>query len=211
MKRESTLCEQNIVSDIQLIPLNKLKPIEKVFRNHLNHISDQINKDGCINQPLIIDKTDHIILDGSHRYAYLKANGFTLVPVIMVDYSSSLISVGSNLTHRFINTHKTTITKQDVINKALNNELFTPRQTRHFFPFRKEEHPVKLEYLKKSESINIDYLISSDDISKQIKHNSNYIKEIDTELELLNKYVQEQLRVKEYLHNQIINMQKEII
>lgn len=210
MKRENTLLTQNISSTIQLINLDKLKPLEKVFPNHLQYIQNQIENDGCINKPLIIDKLHHIILDGSHRYAYLKSCGYTLAPVIMVDYESDLISLGSHLIHRIINHVSTTLSKKEVIKKALNNELLEPRSTRHFFPFRKENHPTLLRHLKKEQNVNIDYLLSDVNIQKQIESNTSYIKEIDCELKIINQYIQEQIQVKEYLENQIENMQKEI-
>lgn len=208
MKRENTLLRQNISSPIELIDLDKLKPIEKVFPNHLQYIHNQIEKDGCINKPLIIDKLHHIILDGSHRYAYLKRGGYSLAPVIMVDYESHLISLGSHLIHRIINHASATISKKEVIQKALNSELFEPRSTRHFFPFRKTNHPTLLKHLKKEHKVNIDHLLSDANLQKQIENNVSYIKEIDCELTIINQYIQEQIEVKEYLKNQIENMQK---
>jgi len=210
MKKEETLHEENIVWPKTLIGLDKLKPIEKVFPHHLEYISLQIQKDGCIDKPLIIDKTHHIILDGSHRYAYLKAKGYTLAPVIMVDYHSDMIQVGSHLVHRFINQNHSTLSKEHIIQNALQKKLFDPRVTRHFFPFRKESIPTPLKELQKKKEVNIDFLLSEVTVQTQIDNNASYIKEIDCELKIINQYIQEQLQVKEYLQNQIHTMKNQV-
>ncbi len=207
MKKESTINLRNIVSKKKLIELKKLKPIEKVFPTHLQYIKEQIEEENQINIPLIIDKTDKIILDGSHRYAYLKQYGYKYAPVIEVDYSSSLISIGSDLIHRFINSNNLIITKNDIIINALNNKLLDPRTTRHFFPFRKENIPTKLEDLQSGNEQDITYLISRTNIKKEILNNQNYIKEIENELQFINRYIKEQESVKNYLEKQIVNMQ----
>lgn len=206
MKKECTLTEQNILSDVQLINLNKIKPIEKVFPIHLEYIKKLIEEDGYINQPLIVDKRNYILLDGSHRYAYLKSCGYEFAPALLVDYNSSLITVGSNLVHRFISPENCIITKEKVIDYALNKKLFEPRTTRHFFPFRKEKYPISLNDLKKSKKTDIEYLTGKVNISEEILHNKKYLKEIDNELEEINKYIQEQLQTKQYINNQINNM-----
>jgi len=210
MKNEFSIDTQNIVSSIQLVKLSSLKPIEKVMPTHLEYISSQIEQTGYINKPLIIDKTNNIILDGSHRYAYLKSQGYLFAPVLVVNYDSSLIDVGSNLIHRYINKKQSTITKDDVIKKALSNELFNPRTTRHFFPFKKSDCPTTLDKLKRGQKSCIRHLLSDITVEEEIIYNKNYIKEIDNELSLINQYTQEQLQTKEYLQNQIKNMQNSI-
>jgi len=207
MKNAHPLTSQNVISNVVLIKLEKLKPIEKIFTTHLQYIQNQIENTKVINKPLIIDNTHHIILDGSHRYAYLKKHGYKFAPVIMVDYNSSLINVGSNLIHRFINSNNSKITKEDVLNYALTNRLFSPRTTRHFFPFTKKNHPIKLDTLIRGNQCNIDYLISEVSTEDEIKNNQNYLQEIENELELIGTYIQEQQSVKQYLKKQIENMQ----
>ena len=208
MKRETTLLAQNIVSSKQLVKLDFLKACEKVFPTHLEYIKQQIIKDNAIHKPLIVDKKHHIVLDGSHRYAFLKSEGFTYAPVILVDYESSLIQVGSHLIHRFINQNSSTLSKKDIITAALTKELFHPRTTRHFFPFRKQIDATPLEELVKTDKKNINSLLSKVEKKDEIAHNQNYIHEIDCELEVIQKYIEEQLQTKTYLTQQIRHMSK---
>ena len=211
MNNEFTNVLGDAVSKLTLVKLNSLKPIEKVMPTHLQYISSQIEQTQYINKPLIIDKNHHIILDGSHRYAYLKSKGYSYAPVILVDYDSNLIGVGTNLMHRLTNQNNSTITKNDIIKKALNNELFEPRTTRHFFPFKKSDNPIQIDKLIKTQKQCIDYLISNTTIEEEIICNQNYINEIENELKIEHKCTQEQLQTKKYLQNQINNMEKLIL
>ena len=210
MKNEFYTIDENSVSDLKLVKLSLLKPIEKIMPTHLQYISNTIEETGFLNKPLIIDNKHHIILDGSHRYAYLKRNGYLYAPVISVDYNSEHISVGSNLSHRLSHEKDSTITKTDVVHKALSNKLFSPRTTRHFFPFIKSNKPTKLDSLVKTHSCSIDNLISSDTVEEEIVCNQNYIKEIDNELIYCDEFTKELLITKEYLQNQVNNMKKQI-
>ena len=178
------------------------------MESSLEYISNQIEQTQYINKPLIIDKKYHIVLDGSHRYAYLKSHGYTYAPVIIVDYESDLIGVGNNLINRLTNQKNSTITKDDVISMALSNNLFNPRTTRHFFPFIKNDNPTKTDTLIKTKKICIKHLVSNTTVHEEIICNQNYINEIDTVLKLEQEYTQEQIQTKKYLQNQIKNMEK---
>ena len=50
--------------------INKLKPLEKVYPNHLNILSNMIINSGKVLSPIIADKETGIVLDGSHRYIF---------------------------------------------------------------------------------------------------------------------------------------------
>jgi len=210
MKNQINFHVKNAVSPLKLVELSSLRPIEKVMPTHLQYITNLIEQTGYINKPLIIENQNNIILDGSHRYAYLKSFGYKYAPVIIVDYASNQVDVGSNLIHRFINKKDSTISKGDVINKALSNQLFEPRSTRHFFPFKKDDIPTKLEKLFKTNKCCINYLISKTTIEEEIVCNQNYIKEIENELKIIDRHTQEQIQTKTYLQNQISNMKKKI-
>lgn len=190
-----------------IVSINKLVPLEKVFSTHLKNLEQMINEDGFILKAIIADKKTGMVLDGSHRYAYFLKNGFKTVPVCWVNYEDEDIRVGSHLAHRFlIEDGEKIINKDTCINRALNGNLFEPRTTRHFFPFRKTDISLPLSKLKRSNPINIDYLIADVDISFEIAHNKRYIKEINEELEILIQYLEEVSQTKRYLTEQINQM-----
>jgi len=186
----------------KIILLSKILPLEKVFKKHLDNVSKMILKTNTMNRPLIIDKKYKIVLDGSHRYAFLYNHGYKLAPVIEVDYDNESIFVGNHLHHRFLYDEDKKITKKEVIHRALKNKLYNPRTTRHFFPFRKVDLPTKLNELKKEKEKSIKKLEYGTSLEKEIKFNNKFINEINDELEHIDTYIKEQKDVKKYLLKQ---------
>jgi len=186
----------------KIIPISKILPLEKVFKKHLDNVSKMILKTNTMNRPLIIDKKYKIVLDGSHRYAFLYNQGYKLAPVIEVDYDNESIFVGNHLHHRFLYDEDKKITKKEVIHRALKNKLYNPRTTRHFFPFRKVDLPTKLNELKKEKEKSIKKLEYGTSLEKEIKFNNKFINEINDELEHIDTYIKEQKDVKKYLLKQ---------
>ncbi len=200
--------ERNTQFNLEFEELSKIKPLEKVLPNHLANIESMILKDGLILKPLIIDKKYNIVLDGSHRYAFLLKFGYKKAPVIKVNYDDETIFVGNDLKHRYLIDKNLKLSKSKVIEAALNEKLLDARTTRHFFPFRKVNFPVKLKKLIPGKLNNIDFLIEKTNIKNEIKKNLLYINEIDGELKILNNYIDEQNDIKNYLTNQVNLMRK---
>ena len=200
--------ERNTQFNLEFEELSKIKPLEKVLPNHLANIESMILKDGLILKPLIIDKKYNIVLDGSHRYAFLLKFGYKKAPVIKVNYDDETIFVGNDLKHRYLIDKNLKLSKSKVIEAALNEKLLDARTTRHFFPFRKINFPVKLKKLIPGKLNNIDFLIENKNIKNEIKKNLLYINEIDGELKILNNYIDEQNDIKTYLTNQVNLMKK---
>jgi len=193
----------------KILPILLLKPLELIYQSHFKNIEKLILKDDVIKRPIIVDAKYNIILDGSHRYAFLLKHGFKYAPVIVVNYEDDFIFVGNHLRHRYLTDEKFIISKSEVVSRALNENLFRARTTRHFFPFRKIDYPVSLEQLEKHGLRNIDYLIENCSIDDEIKADKEYIEEIDEELKIVSEYIKEQIDLKDYITYQIIEMEKE--
>ncbi|MDC0271410.1 ParB N-terminal domain-containing protein, partial [Akkermansiaceae bacterium] len=189
------------VFKIARIKVDELKPIELINKRHFSSLESQILEDGAMKEPLIIDSKSMAVLDGSHRYAFCKKYNIEQIDVLVVDYDSDLISVGTRLHHRIEIDSKLWLSKQKVRFTAYSGKLFNPRTTRHFFPFRKPRIDFKLN-LDPSNISPIDYLTSDNTTVDELKQNQEYIKEIETELERLNSYISEQQRVKKWLQSQ---------
>ena len=200
--------ERNTQFNLEIEELSKIKPLEKVLPNHLANIESMILKDGLMFKPLIIDKKYNIVLDGSHRYAFLLKFGYKKAPVIKVDYDDETIFVGNDLKHRYLIDKNLKLSKSKVIEAALNEKLLDARTTRHFFPFRKINFPVELKKLIPGKLNNIDFLIEKTNIQNEIKKNLLYINEIGEELKILGNYIDEQNDIKTYLTNQVNMMKK---
>jgi len=162
-----------------------------------------------IQTPIIADEKTGIVLDGSHRYVFFLQNGYIEVPVQFVNYNNENIRVGSMLIHRHLVDEQNSISKNEVVKRGLSGDLFPPRTTRHFFPFRKNEFiNIPLENLKKGKPANVDKLIANVDIEYEIEHNKNFVKEIIHEFDELIRYMEEVRQTKIYLLNQIKLMEE---
>ena len=189
--------------------INFLKPLEKVFLYHLKNLSKMILSKGIVQTPIIADKKHGIVLDGSHRYIFFLMNGFKEVPVKFVDYHDEHIRVGSRLIHRYLIEEKMKISKQEVIKRGLSGNLFPPRTTRHFFPFRKNERiNLPLDSLKKGKNVDVGNFIADTTLQNEIDHNQKYLSEIENEFDELIRYMEEIRQTKNYLKNQILMMQE---
>lgn len=186
----------------KLIDINKLKPLEKVFNLHLKNVGFLIERDKKVIKPIIIDKKNKIVLDGSHRYAFLFQKGYKLAPVVEVDYSDESIFVGNHLHHRFLYDSNKTLTKEKIIKKALSKKYFLPRTTRHFFPFRKIDMITNLNKLELKQERCIKNLVHKISTKDEIKFNLKFIEEINNELNIIDKYILEQIETKKYLRTQ---------
>lgn len=68
---------------IQLVPNHLLKQHEQIRKRHVQMLLKQIQHDGYLNSPLIVDKKSMIILDGHHRFNALKSLGMASSPVYL--------------------------------------------------------------------------------------------------------------------------------
>lgn len=187
----------------ELSDINQLNPLEKVFPHHLENIKQLINRDGEIHKALIADRATGTVLDGSHRYAYLLAEGFGLAPVHWVDYQDENIRVGSRLAHRFLVDGNPSISKRECLRRSASGELFSPRTTRHFFPFRKSDIAAPLSDLQPGAARPIEHLLADADFAEEIAHNKRYLLEIDEELRTLSDYIAEMAESRTYLTTQV--------
>jgi len=193
----------------ELIETNKIKALEYVFPNHLKNLTKIIYNSGYMTTPLIITKEHNIVLDGSHRHIFLLKQGYKYAPVYFVDYHSDDIRVGTHLMHRHIIEGNKGISKEEVIYRGLTGNLFPPRTTRHFFPFRKIDNiELSLNKLKKQKPVDVSKNVYKCSIEKEILHNEGYLKEIEEETDEIIRYLWEIKQTKKYLSVQIEMMRK---
>lgn len=188
---------------VELIDIEFLRPLELVFDMHFNNLEKMILEDGYILKPIIADKKTGTVLDGSHRYAFLLKHGYLKAPVQFVDYNSDSIRLGTKLKHRFLVDEDIALTKEECIERAKKGDLLTPRTTRHFFSFRKQDFVVKLSELGLGQPRNIDFLLFDLSANYELEHNINYIKELDEEVDAIVTYLAELNETKRYITEQI--------
>jgi len=194
----------------ELIETKKLRALEYVFPNHLKNLADIILSAGYMTTPLILTKEHNIVLDGSHRHVFLLQQGFKYAPVIYVNYNSDDVRVGTHLMHRHIIEGDKGISKKEVIERGITGNLFPPRTTRHFFPFRKMDNAeIFLKDLEKQQPIDVSKNLHKCSVEEEINHNLNYLREIDEEIGEIIRYLWEIRQTKFYLEEQVRRMKEE--
>lgn len=193
----------------EIVPIERLKPLERVFPSHLENLNKLILKDGVVKAPILADRNTGIVLDGSHRYIFFLMHGYKTVPAHLIDYNDENIRVGTHLMHRHLIIGKTNISKAEVVKRGLSGNIFPPRTTRHFFPFRKiDDMDLPLSELKKGEPRDVSEFIEPVTVNDEIEHNKRFIWEIEQEVDELINYLYEARKVKEYLKFQVEEMKK---
>ncbi|MFP3984729.1 MAG: ParB N-terminal domain-containing protein [Candidatus Bathyarchaeia archaeon] len=199
----TTILAQKANLKIVLLPIDDMKPHEKGSPLYLDMLIEEIQRDGVLKCPIIVDERTHVILDGMHRWLSLKILGYTLAPVIPIAARDNpKIRVGRRRIHRYLNGHDKEITVEKVITAGLEGRLMSPRSTRHFFPFSKShriDYPLRL--LKKRAPQDVSqYLaeMTNDESRHAIK---TWLEEIFEELEFLTRRRQEtEKELAELLH-----------
>ena len=113
---------------------NELIPHEKVSNrgiNQLNNYIGNIHPEIILPSILICNKTN-VIIDGHHRFHALKLLEVDLIPVSLIDYNSDLI-----LTNK-----KNSLSKEEIINSAKDNNILPPRTSKHVINFKKHNFPI---------------------------------------------------------------------
>ena len=133
--------EEKQKARLAIVPIDKLKPHEKIDERHLECLMDIIVRDGVLIKPLLVDAKTMIILDGHHRYEILKRLGKKYVPVLLVDYDSDIVDVGSWR-------KDWTVSKELVRKAGLSGKLLPPKTSRHILKIKLPNVNMPLEKLE---------------------------------------------------------------
>jgi len=74
--------------EVDLRPIGSVLPHEGTITGLSSRLSDQIRADGFQRDPTIVDRENHVVLDGMHRLRALKELGARHILCHLVDYSS---------------------------------------------------------------------------------------------------------------------------
>ncbi len=109
----------------QLVSIKELKPHEEISEENYTLVLQDILKDHIIYNPLYVDKTTKVILDGHHRFTVAKRLKFSQIPCLLIDYfNDDVISV-------FPRRQDIPINKQLIIQAGITGDLFPNKTTRH--------------------------------------------------------------------------------
>jgi len=138
-----------IKTRICLVDISNLKPHEQTDSVRLKSLKDEIWSDGFLKKPIVVDEKTNVIIDGHHRVEALRLLGCLKIPVCYVNYMCDKIGLKTT-------TKNIEITKDRVIEAALNGNPFGPKSTWHYI---KLSNNIKhISYIQKRIDIPLESL-----------------------------------------------------
>ena len=108
---------------IVLLDIAKLMPHEETIDENVLSLVEAISRNRYV-APIVVDAKTCTILDGHHRTKALMLLGYPRVPALAVDYDDNRIRVEAWR-------NGARISKEKVIEHALEKRLFPPKTSRH--------------------------------------------------------------------------------
>ena len=134
---------------LEIVNLRKLKEHEEVEPVYLEKIKKQIQDDGILKKPIVVDKNTKIILDGHFRFNALKQLGYSKIPVFSIDYNSPDIMVTAWRDGEIV-------TKEDVIIAGLTGKKLPPKTSKHML--NSSNHKIHISKIVKKVNVPLDEL-----------------------------------------------------
>jgi hypothetical protein len=129
------------MGEIKIVSISDLRPHEEIIPENLEKVKDKIEKNGYLINPVIVDESSMVILDGHHRVRALGILGYSKIPAYVVNYSDKGIRVIQRRP-------EIPISKEIIVEKALAGEVFPCKTSKHVIPGRPMKVNIPLEKLK---------------------------------------------------------------
>lgn len=112
--------------EIALRSLRNVQPSEHVDPANVTMLRESIVKAGRWLQPIIVERSQGIVMDGNHRFSAAMQLGLKRVPCILLDYADPRVSVRHWQTgHAF--------EISEIFTTIARGEIFPYKTTRHSF------------------------------------------------------------------------------
>jgi hypothetical protein len=125
--------------EISLVDINLLHDIEEHIIDRKIMLKNKILEEGVWTKPIIVERKNNLVLDGHHRFNLAKEISIKKIPAILVDYND--IKIWSLKKSQ-------KVTKELVILKSLNKDIYPNKTVKHKFEFKIPCCNYKLEELK---------------------------------------------------------------
>lgn len=126
-------------SEVCTVEVAGLKHIEEHDESRVKELAEKIMRENQWTQPIIVEKKNHMVLDGQHRLEVAKALGFTKIPAILVDYNSVRV---------WTLRREYPVSQKKVFAKVKSGKVYPYKTVKHKFSFVLPEIAVALEKLK---------------------------------------------------------------
>jgi hypothetical protein len=128
---------------LEILDVHDLRPHERTREDLLEPLRAEIERDGELKLPVLVEREHHVILDGHHRYEALRRLGCRRIPAYVVDYASEEIGLTT-----WPGAVVATVTKGEVVARGVQGRRFPPKTTRHLLKEKLAESPVRLKDLR---------------------------------------------------------------
>ena len=112
---------------VELVPMEILRPHEETIPKKVEELERMTHRWKAYVLPLVIDRNTGVILYGHHRHQVALRLDLKCLPCVLVDYLGDE-SVELDV---WPSCGKDSITKEEVVQAGLQEELFPPKTSRH--------------------------------------------------------------------------------
>lgn len=109
----------------ELVPLDRLRPHEAFDQAGVDAIIADLHHRRVFHEPIWVARGSHVILNGHHRWAAMRAIGARRIPAWVFDY------LGDDSIHLDRWTPGEPISKREVVEAGTSGRLFPQKTTRH--------------------------------------------------------------------------------
>ena len=110
---------------LTLVDIDKLNDHEEVDPFHLQSLRAQIELDGLLRKPIVVDRHTNTIINGHHRRHALSQLNCKRIPVIFINYNSCEVVAAAWRDGE-------EVTKDTVLHAALSGNKLPPKTSKHF-------------------------------------------------------------------------------
>jgi len=130
---------------VELVAIEWLRAHEETRPKKVEELAKITKKWGCYTNPLLVDGKSGAILDGHHRHAVGNILNLVRLPVVLFDYMED----DSITVEPWPNCGFETLSKQDIIDMSISDELYPPKTSRHTTSWKCPPIAESLERLAK--------------------------------------------------------------
>jgi hypothetical protein len=110
--------------EFELVELRKLRIHEEVLDSDVDKLVVALEREGELAEPIWVDRSSWVILNGHHRFAAVRRLGASRIPAWLFEYNDPRI----RLTRW---NEGPPLTKAEVVRRGLEGRPFPPKTTRH--------------------------------------------------------------------------------
>ena len=122
MDKSVTAKKTTTPGQIVLLAPHRLLPTEDFIEERVLQVGRDIIDEGVWRQPILVERTSLIIMDGHHRREFARRHLFAYVPCLLLDYSQ--VELRSWRT-------EFDLLPEDVIARGVQRRLYPAKTTRH--------------------------------------------------------------------------------